>query len=109
MVTLWAGRLGTFLFQVLAAKVSSKSSLADRDAQRIRKHGKDSRFDEIKQSPVQFFGAWMAQATWIAVTAFPVFAANSLPASMHPALGIRDYIGLALWCARSRLVKGIIR
>jgi steroid 5-alpha reductase family enzyme len=65
---------------------------------RIRKHGSDSRFDDIKPHPLQFFGAWMAQATWISMTALPVFAINSLPAKLHPAFGIRDYIGLALWC-----------
>jgi steroid 5-alpha reductase family enzyme len=40
LVLLWAARLGSFLYQ------------------RIQKSGKDERFDEIKQSPPKFFGAW---------------------------------------------------
>lgn len=55
LVVFWAARLGTFLFQ------------------RIQKHGGDGRFDEIKESPPKFFGAWMMQATWISITALPVF------------------------------------
>jgi len=75
---LWAGRLGTFLVR------------------RVFRDGKDSRFDEIKYKPTVFFGAWMAQATWISLVGLPVWVANALPASAHPALGRRDLIGLAL-------------
>ncbi|KAN0066388.1 hypothetical protein ACQY0O_000487 [Thecaphora frezii] len=77
----WAFRLGTFLFQ------------------RVKKSGGDSRFDEIKESPTKFFGAWMMQATWIAVTALPIYLVNTLPRKAQPPLGARDYIGLAVWLA----------
>ncbi|SPO20578.1 uncharacterized protein UTRI_00054 [Ustilago trichophora] len=77
----WAMRLGSFLFQ------------------RIKKSGGDSRFDEIKQSPPKFFGAWMMQATWIAITALPVYLVNSIPKASQPPLGARDYLGLAIWIA----------
>ncbi|EPQ32153.1 uncharacterized protein PFL1_00350 [Pseudozyma flocculosa PF-1] len=77
----WAFRLGTFLFQ------------------RVKKSGGDSRFDEIKQSPVKFFGAWMMQATWIAVTALPIYLVNSVPRKAQPPLGARDFAGLAIWMA----------
>ena len=72
LVAFWAARLGTFLFQ------------------RIQKSGKDSRFDEIKQSPTKFFGAWMMQATWISLTALPVFmvreplGVTALPSYISP-------------------------
>ncbi|PWN40624.1 DUF1295-domain-containing protein [Ceraceosorus guamensis] len=81
LVVAWAARLGSFL------------------ALRIQKSGKDERFDEIKQSPVKFFGAWMAQATWITLTALPVWLINVLPAKAHPALGIVDVAALGLWAA----------
>jgi len=76
---LWAARLGSFLFM------------------RIRKHGKDGRFDEIKKSPIQFFGVWQFQATWITLTALPVYAVNAIPRHMQPVMGIRDYVGIAAW------------
>lgn len=78
-VTVWAARLGTFLFQ------------------RISNEGKDGRFDEIKQSPPKFFGAWMAQATWVSLTALPVYIVNSIPKASQPALGLVDIAGFALW------------
>lgn len=78
-VMLWAGRLGSFLYQ------------------RIQRSGSDSRFDEIKKSPLAFTGAWMAQATWVSLTALPVFITNSIPASAHPALGLKDLATVALW------------
>lgn len=79
LTMLWAGRLGTFLFQ------------------RIQKHGGDSRFDDIKQSPPKFFGAWMMQATWITVTALPVWLVNTTPRNLQPKLGPLDFVGLGLW------------
>ncbi|PWN93882.1 DUF1295-domain-containing protein [Acaromyces ingoldii] len=81
LVAFWAARLGTFLFQ------------------RIQKSGKDSRFDEIKQSPPKFFGAWMMQATWISLTALPIFMLNALPARSLPALGLLDAGALLVWSA----------
>lgn len=79
LTALWAGRLGTFLFQ------------------RIQKHGGDPRFDEIKQSPPKFFGAWMMQATWIAVTALPVWLVNTTPRNLQPPLRGLDFLGLGIW------------
>lgn len=55
LVVLWAARLGTFLFQ------------------RVMKVGKDSRFDDIKQKPLSFLGAWFLQGCWISITALPVY------------------------------------
>ncbi|KAA1065884.1 hypothetical protein PGT21_014191 [Puccinia graminis f. sp. tritici] len=81
LTCLWATRLGSFLYQ------------------RIKKSGSDSRFDEIKRDPVKFFGAWMAQASWVTLTAFPVYAVNSVPASRQPSLGLTGSLGTGLWMA----------
>lgn len=56
MVVLWAGRLSIFLYI------------------RIKKSGKDGRFDEIKQSFPRFLFAWTAQGLWITFTLAPVMA-----------------------------------
>jgi len=79
LTALWAARLGSFLFM------------------RIRKHGKDGRFDEIKKSPVQFFGVWQFQATWVTLTALPVYAVNAIPRHVQPAMAIRDYLAIGAW------------
>ena len=74
--------MGTFLFR------------------RVLSDGHDSRFDEIKKSPVQFFGAFMAQAAWVSLCALPVVAVNSLPAATFarlPTLLTTDVLGLALF------------
>ncbi|KAE8216605.1 hypothetical protein CF327_g267 [Tilletia walkeri] len=82
LTVIWAARLGSFLFN------------------RIRKSdGKDSRFDDLRENPIKFGGAWMAQATWITLTALPLYMVNSIPAAAQPALGARDAIGLGLWLA----------
>ena len=56
MVVLWAGRLGIFLFI------------------RIKRSGKDGRFDAIKQSFPRFLIAWTVQGLWITFTLAPVMA-----------------------------------
>lgn len=56
MVVLWAGRLSIFLFI------------------RIRRSGKDGRFDAIKQSFPRFLIAWTAQGLWITFTLAAVMA-----------------------------------
>ncbi|KAI5475459.1 hypothetical protein MNV49_001350 [Pseudohyphozyma bogoriensis] len=76
---LWAGRLGSFLFQ------------------RIHKAGSDSRFDEIKKSPPKFAAAWFMQGVWVSLTALPVYAVNAIPKSAQPPLGPRDAFAAALW------------
>ncbi|KAI6245282.1 hypothetical protein HI914_06803 [Erysiphe necator] len=81
-VSIWASRLGTYLF---------KRILAD---------GHDSRFDEIKRSPLQFLGAFFAQATWVSLCLLPVLAVNSIPnnlLSSLPLIMTSDIIGLSLF------------
>jgi steroid 5-alpha reductase family enzyme len=50
LVLVWAGRLGTFLFR------------------RVRRAGKDGRFDEIKHSGARFFMTWTIQGLWVSLT-----------------------------------------
>ncbi|KAF9907406.1 hypothetical protein EC991_010966 [Linnemannia zychae] len=74
----WAAYLGSFLFS------------------RAFKHG-DRRFDNIKRVPSRFLVYWLVQGIWVALTALPVYMTNSIPTSVHPDLGLQDYIGLGLW------------
>ncbi len=62
--------------------------------------GKDSRFDEIKKSPVRFGAAFFAQATWVSLCMMPVLALNAVPGPVlaaTTALSVTDILGLALW------------
>ncbi|OCF58175.1 hypothetical protein L486_04205 [Kwoniella mangroviensis CBS 10435] len=81
MILLWAGRLGYHL------------------GGRIVKHGSDSRFDDLKTKPGIFSGMWFGQALWITLVGLPAFIVNSVPASAHPALALKDFVGLGIWIA----------
>lgn len=50
LVVIWAGRLGSFLFT------------------RVKKAGKDDRFDELKPSFIRFLNVWTVQALWVTFT-----------------------------------------
>jgi steroid 5-alpha reductase family enzyme len=50
MVLVWALRLGTFLFR------------------RVRRDGRDGRFDSIKVDPLRFFMTWTLQGLWVLLT-----------------------------------------
>ena len=69
--------------------------------QRITADGKDSRFDDIRQSPPKFLGAFFAQATWVSLCLMPVLAVNSVPASVFASLpasvAVTDVLGLLLF------------
>lgn len=77
MVSIWALRLGTFLYL------------------RIRDAGSDRRFDEIKTDAARFLVAWMVQGLWVSVTAAPALAA--ILAIEKPEMGVLSLLGLALW------------
>lgn len=82
-VTIWAARLGSFLFSRITAD-----------------NGEDSRFEGIRSNPAKFFGAFMAQATWVSLCTLPVLAVNSIPAVTLASLGpvkLTDIIGLLLY------------
>ncbi len=77
LVIVWAGRLGTFLVR------------------RVRRAGKDGRFDDIKPSFVRFLNVWTIQALWITLTAGAAFAA--IGSTNRVALDALAAVGLCIW------------
>ena len=77
LVIVWALRLGTFLFG------------------RIRKAGKDDRFDEIKPSFVRFLNVWTIQGLWITFTAAAALVA--ITSGARKDLDGFAGIGLLVW------------
>jgi steroid 5-alpha reductase family enzyme len=77
LVVIWAARLGTFLFR------------------RIRKAGKDARFDEIKSSFVRFLNTWTLQGLWVTLTLAAALAA--ITTAFRRPLGWAAVIGLLVW------------
>jgi len=77
LVVIWAARLGTFLVR------------------RIRKAGKDARFDEMKPSFLRFLNAWNLQGLWVAFTLAAALAA--LTTETRRPLGWYAGIGFAIW------------
>jgi steroid 5-alpha reductase family enzyme len=79
VVVAWAARLGTYLVR------------------RIRRAGRDDRFDAIKPSFVRFLAAWTIQALWISLTAGAALAAiTSIRREPLEVLGI---VGFVVWLA----------
>lgn len=79
MVAVWALRLGTFLFR------------------RVRREGKDRRFDEIKVSPLRFFMAWTVQGLWVLLTAAAALAI--ITSQERRSLGWVAIVGIIVWLA----------
>jgi steroid 5-alpha reductase family enzyme len=77
LVTIWATRLGLFLFR------------------RVRRDGKDGRFDEIKRSAPRFLIAWTLQGLWVFWTALGAWILVLSPG--EAAWGAWDYVGFSLW------------
>ena len=79
MVWLWALRLGSFLFL------------------RVRRSGKDGRFDDIKPFFSRFLLTWTLQGLWVFVTLTAVLAAiasgEPVPLSWPAALGAVLWVG----------------
>lgn len=78
-VVMWAARLGPFLFR------------------RVRKAGKDDRFDDIKQSFLRFLNVWMIQGLWVTITLSAALAA--VTATRQPALNPLLIIGFLIWAS----------
>ena len=77
LVLVWAGRLGPFLFR------------------RVRRAGKDDRFDSIKTSFSRLLLTWTLQGLWVTLTLAAALAAAT---STRPkGLDIFAYAGLAVW------------
>lgn len=77
LVVIWATRLGTFLFR------------------RIRKAGKDDRFDDIKPSFIRFLNVWTIQGLWVTFTMAAALIA--ITSTNHKPLDIFAIIGLLVW------------
>ena len=77
LVLVWAGRLGPFLFR------------------RVRRAGKDDRFDEIKRSFSRLLLTWTLQGLWVSLTLAAALAAvtSTEPKGLDPFV----FIGLAVW------------
>ena len=77
LVLIWAGRLGPFLFR------------------RVRRAGRDDRFDEIKRSFSRLLMTWTLQGLWVGLTLGAALAAVT---STEPkSLDVFAYVGLAVW------------
>jgi steroid 5-alpha reductase family enzyme len=86
LVVVWAARLGTFLVR------------------RIRKAGKDDRFDTLKPSFIRFLLAWTLQGLWVSLTLAAALAA--ITTSLREPLGIISWAGVAVWAAGFAIEAG---
>ncbi len=77
MIILWALRLGSFLFL------------------RVRRSGRDRRFDQMKQSFPRFLMVWTLQGLWVLFTAACALAA--ITSARQVPLGALAVIGSLLW------------
>jgi steroid 5-alpha reductase family enzyme len=77
LVVIWAVRLGTFLFR------------------RIRKAGKDDRFDEIKPDFFRFLNVWTIQGLWVTFTL--AAALVTITSANRKELDMFALVGLAVW------------
>lgn len=79
LVVVWALRLGTFLFT------------------RVRRAGKDVRFDEIRPSLPRFLMAWTLQGFWVSLTLASALAA--ITSAEEPAAGVDGFLvaGVLVW------------
>lgn len=77
LVMIWAVRLGTFLFT------------------RVKKAGKDDRFDEIKPSFIRFLNVWTIQGLWVTFTAAAAWV--GITSSQRVTFDWLAVVGLVLW------------
>ena len=77
LITLWALRLGTFLFM------------------RIHKDGEDKRFRSIKPSATQFFMTWTLQGLWVSMCS--MCALTAISSETGVVMNTLFYIGLGLF------------
>jgi steroid 5-alpha reductase family enzyme len=77
LVSIWAIRLGTYLFR------------------RILKEGEDKRFKEIKQSGTRFFLTWTLQGLWVSFTLAAALAAITV--EQRTEFGLIGLVGLLVW------------
>lgn len=77
MVVIWAIRLGSFLFR------------------RVKRDGRDGRFDRIKLDPLRFFMTWTLQGLWVLLTSACALAIVT-GAEREP-FGAFALVGAAVW------------
>jgi steroid 5-alpha reductase family enzyme len=77
LVVIWAARLGSFLFG------------------RIRKVGKDARFDDIKPSFLRFLNTWTLQGLWVTFTLAAALAA--ITTTTRKELDLFAVVGFLIW------------
>ena len=77
LVTIWAIRLGSFLFG------------------RIKKTGKDDRFDEIKPSFIRFLNVWTIQGLWVTFTMAAALVA--ITTTNRKDLDVFAIVGFLVW------------
>jgi len=77
LVVIWAARLGIFLFS------------------RIKKAGKDDRFDEIKPSFIRFLNVWTIQGLWVTFTL--IAALVTITTANRKELDLFALIGFLVW------------
>ena len=77
LVLIWAIRLGTFLFG------------------RIRKAGKDDRFDDIKPSFIRFLNVWTIQGLWVTFTMSAALVVIST--TYQKELDLFAILGFVIW------------
>ncbi len=79
MVAVWALRLGSFLFR------------------RVRRDGRDGRFDEIKVDPLRFFMTWTLQGLWVLLTVACALAI--ITGIERQPIGWVAIVGIVVWVA----------
>ena len=77
LVVVWAVRLGTFLFR------------------RIRRTGRDDRFDELKPSFIRFLNVWTVQALWVTFTM--AAALEAITTTVRKGLDVFAVTGFIIW------------
>ncbi|MCC5810112.1 MAG: DUF1295 domain-containing protein [Ectothiorhodospiraceae bacterium] len=77
LVLIWCSRLGSFLFL------------------RVKRSGKDGRFDDLKPSWARFLMAWTLQGLWVFVTLLAALIAVSSPA--YSGWDVWATLGLVIW------------
>jgi steroid 5-alpha reductase family enzyme len=77
LVVIWAARLGAYLFR------------------RIRRAGKDTRFDQIKPSFPRFLMTWTLQGLWVSFTLAAALAA--ITTTVREDLGLLAALGFLVW------------
>lgn len=77
LITLWAVRLGSFLFM------------------RIHKDGEDKRFRSIKPSSTQFFMTWTLQGLWVSLCS--MCALTAIASQSGVVVNVLFYLGIGLF------------